>query len=526
MKMSMRRPSPTKRMRVTRTAGLAFVVLLVAGGRPMEMGPDPDVQGDIESILERAGWRSSSWGVLAISLDRGDTLVSINPSDPLVPASNVKLLTTAAALHYLSPDFRYRTFALAGGAIDANGVLDGDLVLYGTGDPALSWRFSESRTAVMEKLADSIVASGVTTIEGDVVGDGSYFGDEGRHSGWDPRDRDDWFAAPATALSFNENVVTLRVVPSGAGEIPAVHTIPSNAHVPLVLDARLVATRPRGLLRMGRPEPDSPLTIWGDIQKGSRDQWRLVTVDDPALFAAGALATALQDRGVTIRGASRGHTDGAISLVTGKTRITSGSGGVILATHWSPPLLDLLSVTNQESHNLYAELILKTLGRVVDGEGSFEAGARVVRRFLVDHAGADPDAVALVDGSGLSRDNHVSAATFVSALAYMAQSDLWDALWTSLPEAGSGGRLRRMDRSPAASNLRAKTGTLTRVSALSGQLTTLEGERVVFSILQNGIPSRGSAKSIEDRLSVRLASFRRAGTGGSVDLIPASDRPQ
>ncbi len=497
---------------------LIFTALL-AGATAPDLGPDPEVQRDIESLLKRTGWSKSEWGVLAISLDRGDTLVSINASTPLVPASNVKLLTTAAALHYLGADFRYRTFLMSDGPV-VDGVLQGDLVLYGTGDPALSWRFSESRTATLEALADSLVALGITKVEGGVVGDASYFSGAGRHPDWDPRDRDDWFAAPATALSFNENVVTLRVIPGDSGNQPSIRTIPSGAlaGVPVINRSTMVAAGGDRSLRVGRPEVESPITVIGEIRRGSRDQWRLVTVDDPPRYAAAMLERALSERGIEVSGPTRTEFDAGRSVVSGRPEWDMHRTVRTLAVHRSPELLDLLMVTNQESHNLYAELILKTLGRLVEGDGSFEGGSRAVTRFLVDVVGTSPADVHLVDGSGLSRTNLVSPGAFVSALAYMSRTDQWEALWASLPEAGHGGRLRRMDRSPAASNLRAKTGTLTNVSALSGQLTTLEGERVAFSILQNGVPSGGMAKRLEDRLSVRLASFRRAGEGASVDL--------
>lgn len=504
-----------------RTATVASLVAsgLIVGATTPDMGPDPEVQSDVESLFERRGWTRSEWGVLAISLDRGDTLVAINATTPLVPASNVKLLTTAAALHYLGSDFTYRTFLMTDAPI-SDGVLEGDLVLYGTGDPALSWRFSESRTAVLESLADSIAAMGVTQVKGSIVGDASYFSGDGRHPGWDPRDRDDWFAAPATALSFNENVVTLRVVPEETDAQPSVLTIPNGAlaGVPIINRSTTVAGGADRALRIGRPEPESPITVWGTIRTGSRDQWRLVTVDDPPKYAAAMLERALADRGIVVTGPTRAELDPSRSLLGGAKEWTAGEGPKILATHHSPPLVELLAVTNQESHNLYAELILKTLGRLVEGDGSYEGGSRAVTRFLTEWVGVDPEDVKLVDGSGLARANLVSPGAFVSALAYMSESDHWDALWESLPEAGRRGGLRRMNRSPAAANLRAKTGTLSNVSALSGQLTTLEGERVAFSILQNDVPSRGAAKSLEDRLSVRLASFRRASEGASVSL--------
>jgi D-alanyl-D-alanine carboxypeptidase/D-alanyl-D-alanine-endopeptidase (penicillin-binding protein 4) len=507
---------------MTRRPPILLALLLtafMAGATAPDLGPDPTVQSDVEALLKRVGWARSEWGVLAISLDRGDTLVSINATTPLVPASNVKLLTTAAALHYLNSDFRYRTFLVTESPV-VDGVLRGDLVLYGTGDPALSWRFSDSRTATLEALADSLLAQGITRIEGSVVGDASYFTGAGRHADWDPRDRDDWFAAPATALSFNENVVTLRIVSRETSAQPTVLTVPNGAlaGVPVINKSTFVSSGPTRPLRMGRPQPESPIVVSGDFRRGSRDQWRLVTVDNPPQYAAAMLERALSDRGITVTGPTRAEFNPNRSLLSGVRDWSASEHPRILATHRSPELLELLKVTNQESHNLYAELILKTLGRVVEGDGSFEGGARAVTRFLVDVVGTGGDGVHLVDGSGLSRTNLVSPAAFVSALSYMSQTDHWDALWASLPEAGGKGRLRRMGRSPAASNLRAKTGTLTNVSALSGQLTTMEGERVAFSILQNGVPSTGRAKALEDRLSIRLASFRRVGEGASVNL--------
>ncbi len=510
------RRSPQRNRRVWCLTALAGVVLMAAARGPAIA--DPEVQQDIESILSRTGWRSSTWGVLAVSLDYGDTLVAVNAEEPLIPASNVKLLTTAAALHYLGPDFRYRTYLLSDGPV-VGGVLRGDLTLYGTGDPALSWRFADSRTAVMEALADSLVAAGVRRIDGDVVGDASYFPPPGQHPSWDPRDLDDWFAAPAAALSFNENVVTLRVVPGEVGRAPVVHTLPPKAEVPIQNAALTVAGRPSRLVTMARADGVGPIVVSGEIRSGARDRWDLVSVADPALFAAGALRQALSERGIMVSGRTRGVSDPSASILTGRTAWPDSTGRAprALATHHSPPLIDLLAVTNKSSHNLYAELILRTLGRHVMGDGSFEGGTAAVERFMLEEAGVPPGSVDLADGSGLSRDNRVSAAAFVRALGHMAQSDLWEPLWESLPQAG-GRELRRMNRSAAEDNLRAKTGTLSSVSALSGQLRTVEGERVLFSILQNGVPSPRSAKYIEDRLSVRLATFRRSGGGAPVEL--------
>ncbi len=181
----------------------------------------------------------------------------------------------------------------------------------------------------------------------------------------------------------------------------------------------------------------------------------------------------------------------------------------ILARHDSPPLREILRVVNKESHNLFAEAVLRTLGRVVRGDGSFEGGSRVVEEFLVREVGIPPEEVRVRDGSGLSPANAVSAGGLVQLLAYMSGSPHWGELWETLPEAGVRRELSRMSRSPAAGNLRAKTGTMKGVSALSGQVRTRSGERILFSILSNEVASEYRAKRAEDQLGIRLASFTR-----------------
>lgn len=486
----------------------------------------PLLQSAALEVLKRSGWDADLWSVLAVSLDQGDTLISLQADRSMIPASNVKLLTAIAALHHLGPDFRYRTFVLTHGTI-VDGVLDGDLILYGTGDPALSWRFASSqrRGEVLDSLAAMVVQAGIRRIDGDVLGDGTYFSGPNAHPTWEASDLNEWYGAPATALSFNENVASLRVAPAPTGgSPPLVFTIPSGAPVPVVNLASTVEGRPETGLSMSRNGPDQPVRIEGGIQRGGRDRWRLFTVGEPDRFAAAMFAGSLAEAGVDVRGKVGRVVRASDSPVTsGMIFPEADSTSLplrVIAEHRSPPLLELLSVMNRVSHNLYAELTLKTLGRVVNGEGSFAAGARVLERFMVDFAEVDPEQVSIADGSGLSRDNRISPLAFVRTIAYAADAEWWDPLWSTLPEAGWSG-LRRMGNSAAAENLRAKTGTMTGVSALSGVVKTVEGERIAFSIVQNGVTSRTHAKRIEDALSVRLASFRRIGQGGTVTLIPS-----
>lgn len=472
---------------------------------------------DVRGILADAARRRGRWSALAVSLDRGDTLFAVNADSALVPASNQKLVTTAAALHYLGPDFRYGTYVVADAPVDS-GVVRGDVVLYGTGDPTLSDRFYPERGTVFERLADELRSAGIRRIEGDVVGDASYFPGSTSPAGW-PREgvagrsAADWFAAPATALAFNENVVTLHIGPGPrAGTPPRVQATPGEGRLAVVNDATTGGRDRRARLAVRRADADAPIRISGTIPPGHRGVWRRVTIPDPPLFAASTFRAVLEDRGIEVGGDIRSTRHPEASLLSGRRVFAPAFRREprILARHASPPLSRILTVVNRESHNHFAETVLRTLGRTVLGDGSPAGGVAAVRRFLVTEVGLGPGRVRPVDGSGLSPENRASAADLVALLAYMEASPDGETFRATLPEAGSRRGLGRMYRTRAAGNLRAKTGTLDEVSALSGYVRTADGERVAFSLVGNGLPSTWRAKRTEDRIGVRLASFRRA----------------
>lgn len=488
-------------------------VLTLAAAAPAARLSSEAVVGlgeDLRSVLSSYRWRTAHWSVLVVSLDQGDTLFALDPDSSLAPASNMKLLTSAAALKELGPAFRYRTYLVTPGEV-ADGVLQGDLVLYGTGDPGISDRFYHSKTTVFESLADSLLAAGVTTVRGDLVGDRSFMPGPLRPEGWDARDLDDHFAAAVSALSFNENVVSIRVEAARrAGWKPIVHTIPDHAALTVVNEAETVEGR--GRLFIGRDEPLAPILLQGRIQRGGRDVWRELTVSDPAAFAVSVFRGVLSDKGITVLGDDRVvemQTSSAVGGVAITAPAVAGRPRTrILATHVSPPLRDYLTVVNKQSHNLFTELIFRTMGRSREGTGSPDASARAVAAALVE-LGVDTAGVVQLDGSGLSAGNRVRASTFVSVLGRVAESDLWTEMWATLPEAGNRRELARMYRTPAAGNLRAKTGTIEGVSALSGVVQSRDGELLAFSILVNGTPSTGRAKRVENDIGVRLASFTR-----------------
>lgn len=463
---------------------------------------------EVDAALDQGRYSAADWGVLVVSLERGDTLFSRSPSEPLVPASNMKVLTSAAALHYLGSDYRFTTWVLADGPV-RNGVLEGDLVLYGTGDPGISDRFFPTRSSVFEALAAELLDAGIHEIRGSVVGDGSRYTGAMRSSEWEVDDLNEWYAAPSGALSYNENVVSVRVIPGVLGGPPVIGSIPDHTGLPTLNEARTVGGGTRSPLAIVRDSPDEPVRVVGDIRAGSRDVWRQMTISDPALFAAHGFTHVLRDEGIQVAGSPSANAGGTHSAVSDDPGFRLGPPAMqVLAVHRSPPLSQYLEAVNQRSHNLYADLILKTLGHEVEGEGSFEAGARAVERYLAE-IGVPSEGLNILDGSGLAPGNRIAPATLVGVLEAMYGSARWEAFWTSLPEAGSRTMNRRMSSSPADGNLRAKTGTISRVSSLSGYVRTADGEQLAFSIIGNLLPSQYGAKRLEDQVGEALAAYRR-----------------
>ncbi|MGH7468381.1 MAG: D-alanyl-D-alanine carboxypeptidase/D-alanyl-D-alanine endopeptidase [Longimicrobiales bacterium] len=483
------------------------------------------LRADIERLVATPG----RWSVTVVSLDRGDTLIAHSPDIPLVPASNMKLFTSAAALYYLGPQYRYNTFLLADGTIQG-GVLQGDLIIYGTGDPTISDRFGQ-KMRVWETFADTLIALGVREIRGKIVADASYFGGPGTAAGWEKDYMNASYAAPASALSFAENVATLQVKPAAeTGGRPEVRLIPGGeGSIAVVNEATTVAGR-RSWINVTRTSYDGPILIRGQIGKNTMGVLRTVPVSDPARWAGAVLRETLEKRGLHVTGGVVAVQSPEASPVTGRLVFAPAFSDKpplrVLAIHESPPLFDILEVVNKKSHNLLAEQTLRTVGRVALGQGTVEAGARAVRHLLeAEASGVTPD-ITIYDGSGLSILNRVTTRSVIHLLSFMAKSNMWNDYWETLPEAGNGDGLRRMYRTPADHNLRAKTGTIDHVSALSGYVRAANGERLAFSIISNDVPSTYRAKRIEDAIGARLATFDRAAEEGTGAVAPTPNAPR
>lgn len=471
---------------------------------PASALPSPAVlalQRDLDRMFVAPAFERVLWAVEIQSIATGESLYRLNPTKLVMPASNMKILTLAAAAERLGWDFTFETRLLAGGPIQG-GVLNGDLIVAAGGDPTINGRGGSSRR-VFETWAARLREAGVTAITGRVVGDGRAFGLEGLGHGWAWDDLAAGYAAPASALQYNENVVEAVIRPGAAAGAPAAVELRPGASG-LTADTTVItsAAGERASVSIERLPGSGRLRIAGSVPLGSEGVTRTVSVDDPAQFYVQELHDTLLAQGLVIRTPP--------ALWTELPARPGLEAGQLLFTHRSAPLSEIAVVLMKMSQNLYAETLLRSLGASA-GVATAGGGQRVVREVL-DGWGVAPDSYVLADGSGLSRYNYVTADTLVRVLRRMATEPRHAAAFeATLPVAGRDGTLgSRMRNTPAEGNAKAKTGSLASVRALSGYVTSRDGERLVFSIVANNFSV--SAEAIEgaaDAAVARLAGFSR-----------------
>lgn len=443
---------------------------------------------DMGSMAARI--RSGQFGIMAVSLTRGDTLFSYNAGTPLLPASTMKMLTTAVALERLGPKYQFSTDVLYDGTLDPDGTIHGNVYLRGDGDPSLSGRYMQGGPgAPIKFLAEQLAARGIKHVTGDVIGDASAFDDQRVPEGWLTRYLQSGYAARVSALSLNENLVWVTISPSGVALEPATSAIPLTSNV------RTVAGK-GGRLSVRR-FGDGSITVSGTIGSRSPPRRYVYVVEDPALFTTGALRAALIARGIAV--------DGGIKV--GSTP----SSAVKIASIQSPTLDRIIAAMNRESINHFAELLLRAAARGPDKkvQGTVASGRELLRQFFATKVGADSSALQVFDGSGLSTLDRVTPRGMTQMLGYAHRADWGPYFHASLPVAGESELLRRrMKGSPAQGNLHAKTGTTNDVVALGGYVTAADGEVIAFSFLYNGA-DRWTAKSMIDVMGETLANFAR-----------------
>jgi len=491
---------------VVRSCAVA-VLLTATGAVAAELGEK------IEALLAgSAAAQRAFWGIRIVRLAGGETLFEKNPDQVFVPASNTKLFTTALALERLGPDHHFDTRVAAEEAPDSSGTVRGDLRLVGGGDPTLSARDVPYRKGpitgdplrAIEELAGQVVALGVRRIEGDILGDDTRYVWSLLPEGWAQDDLLWDYGAPVSALSLNDNVLVLTVRPGRQEGEPARLFLNPPIEFYAIDNGVLTAPRTEGPIETVRLPGKRQVRLRGAI--GLRDSGRTMrlAVEDPALFAAAALYDALVKRGVTISGRPVAeHRFG--QLDSGRKMPAETRKDVILASRQSPPLAEILRVINKASQNLYAELVLREVGCVRKGEGTVEKGLEELREFLKE-SGLDDQDYELSDGSGLSRLNLVSPSAVVKLLVRMRQSAHAPVWLDSLPVGGEDGTLSERFRGTSdGRRIRAKTGTLGHVSAMSGYARTKSGDELAFAVLVNNYASNASEiRGIVDRIGMLM----------------------
>ncbi len=443
------------------------------------------------------------WGVDIRSLGTGEALYQLNADKLMMPASNMKIVTIAAAAEILGWEYRFTT-ALETSAPILDGVLMGDLFIRSNGDPTINTRGGRA-DAVFTEWADALGRSGVREIRGRLIGDDQTFDDEGIGPGWSWDYLEAGYAAPSGALQFNENIAALTVEPAADGDAAFVRLQAGSGYA---LRSRAM-TGPSGSEEtiQVRRRIDAPiLEVSGSIPALAKPIRRNVAVLNPTLFLAQAVKDALTARGIAVTGDAVDGDDVAAELLAS----TASTRRALVSTE-SPALREIGTVLMKVSQNLYAETLLKAIGAARGGLGTTQAGLTAVRQTLTSW-GIPSDGYVMADGSGLSRHNYLAPSTITAILERKHRSDRdRDAFVATLPIAGKDGTISsRMRRTRAEGNAVAKTGSIANVRSLSGFVRTRDGEPVVFSIVANDfvIPA-ATVQWIADLAVEIVANFTR-----------------
>jgi D-alanyl-D-alanine carboxypeptidase/D-alanyl-D-alanine-endopeptidase (penicillin-binding protein 4) len=502
----------------------------------------------IAGLLEEPAVARDHWGIAVVGMD-GAPIYSLNEGQLFQPASNAKLFTTAAAMALLGEKTTYQTKVLARGVFADDSKLTGDLVLVGDGDANLSGRVlpyvepvpgqkhaatddGSAPLRYLEEMADQVVATGLKSVEGDVIGDDTVFPWEPYAQDWVIDDAVWGYGAPVSALSINDNQIKVTVTPGETVGAPATVEIdPAMPYYTLDVAVTTSVAKSGSTVQMERAPGSKVLRIYGAVGLHGQPDVEEVAIQDPAEYTAVALKGMLEARGVHVTGVAKarhrvlmdtesfGRESGLVGeavKVSPQQRIEPADDAAfeavageekVVGTHVSAELLQDVVVTNKVSQNLHAELLLRQLGAARGRDGTIAQGARVVRQFLLS-AGIDKDDFVFFDGSGLSGHDIVTPRATARLLQY-ASGQPWFADWkSSLPVGGVDGSLEgRFTKAPLKGKVWAKTGSLGEARALSGYVECASGRMAVFSVMVgNHLPQTNADREVMDRIVAAVAA--------------------
>jgi D-alanyl-D-alanine carboxypeptidase/D-alanyl-D-alanine-endopeptidase (penicillin-binding protein 4) len=511
------------------------------------------LRGRIAAHLAQARFAPAAWGVKIVSLDTGRTIFEHNPEKYFNPASNAKLYTAALALENLGIDYRIKTSLYSAAKPDASGTLKADLILYGRGDPTMAARLNGGNYYKgIEPLISQLVNAGVRRIEGDVVGDESYFTGPPFGSGWEWDDLQAYYGAEVSALTIDDNALDLFVKPSDRTGTPCrITTGPPTTFVTLINRSQTSSKGSEPRIVVYRPVGENIIYVSGRLPIDSSGYYTSVAVHNPAGLFASLFKEALGQHGI---------------IVTGRTRVIDWKYREVtpldlnklieLGSAESIPLGDIVRETLKPSQNLYAQLLLLQVGanagraandnagvkaigtpsqqdsnvaaprataaeeKASNEKTTEEIGVELMNDFLTN-IGIKRGDVLLEEGSGLSRRDVITPRATVALLSYMSRSRWAEAYRNALPVAGVDGTLQnRMKGTPAAGNVRAKTGSLRYVYTLSGYVTSAAGERLAFSIMLNNYYNPERAAALRDPSGTSSGRPAPPAPRDDIDAIP------
>lgn len=456
--------------------------------------PEEDkLNEEINAILQKYKPKGTRVGISIFSISKNKSLYKSNSNESFVVASNMKLFTTAAALVYLGADFEYKTGILYSGSISSDGKLKGDIIIRGSGDPNISGRFFEDEiTAVPAYWADAIKKQGIKVVMGDIIADDSIFDREFVHGNWPKDQLSEWYCAPVSGLSFNDNCVDIILKPDNKlGGLVSIQISPETSYVEIINKCKTTTLKSKHSYSFHRKPFTNQIQITGFLWSKTEPQKEWITIYNPPLYTATVFKEILERKNVHIMGEAR---------VINESDLNAGHKLHKLAVTTSS-LIQAINVANKRSQGFYAEQILKTIGATVKKEGTFSGGLDVIKDFI-SKLGISEEQYQLDDGSGLSKENRLTPEMIIRLLRYMYMHKDAGIFLKSLPISGTDGTLeKRLKTEPYKSRIRAKTGYVCGASTLSGYVKTVNEEIITFAILVNEIKgSTWQAKLLQDAI--------------------------
>jgi len=481
---------------LTATAVLVWAPAATAQKKASRPAAPQTLEQRLLGIAKHPPVRRAEAGVVIRRVGDPGPLVAVNADRPLVLASTTKLFTTAAALDRLGEAYRFRTRIYRDAEIGLDGVLPGHLVVVGGGDPGISGRwYDDDPLAVFRPWVQSLQKKGLREVKDGLVLDVSFFDDVTVHPDWPAEQEARWYQAPVSALSYNDNVVLVRVSGGVRPGAPAILGFDPLGPPLLNLISQVQTAQRRTYVGVRREAGSHTVVAAGAV--GRNRTWTGdVTVPDPPLYFASAFAQVLREGGIQVSAPPAIQTEAA-----------PGGSRVLLHVH-ETPILPALAVCNKRSQSFFAEQILKTLGAEKRGKGTWENGRAEVASFLAS-LGLDAARYDLADGSGRAHTNRTSAAAYAEFLEALATKWSHFEAWKgTLAVSGEpDGTLRhRLHTEATAGKVFAKTGNVSGVSTLCGYVTAKSGQTYLFAILLNGGCTEGRGHAFQDRLLNELAN--------------------